>query len=114
MVYIIATLIKKAIEIKDKIEKDCQTAVLWKHLMLTPIDYHISCIKNELTQSLMRKITFLHGGKEFDDKYPQGIPTCLTVKFKDGNIIDSGLIMFPEGHASCDTGNLEDILKHKF
>jgi hypothetical protein len=22
--------------------------------------------------------------------------------------------MFPEGHASCKTGNLEDILKNKF
>jgi 2-methylcitrate dehydratase len=62
----------------------------------------------------MGKISFEHGGKEYDEKYPEGIPTSLTVKFKNGIEDESGFIMFPEGHASCISSHLENILIHKF
>jgi hypothetical protein len=32
----------------------------------------------------MNKITFEHGGKLYDDQYPKGIPTSLTITLSDG------------------------------
>jgi len=60
----------------------------------------------------MSKIDFSHGGKEFDDKYPLGIPTQMTI---ETDIQTKGeIIMFPSGHARNDKCNLKDILQHKF
>lgn len=63
---------------------------------------------------MMTKIFFSHGGEEYDEKYPEGIPTSVELKTTDGNIIESGLIMFPQGHALNDSTNLNNILSHKF
>ena len=30
----------------------------------------------------MSKISFEHGGKGYDEKYPEGIPTTLEITFK--------------------------------
>lgn len=72
---------------------------MWKVLMLTPMDYTHSSIVNELTLDIMDKIEFTHGGPEYDSKYPEGIPTSMQIKTKDGAVYDSGLVMFPLGHA---------------
>jgi 2-methylcitrate dehydratase len=61
----------------------------------------------------MSKIKFVHGGKEFDDKYPEGIPTQVDIVFADGKKLSSGLIMFPSGHARNTSCNLQDILNNK-
>ena len=29
-------------------------------------------------------------------------------------LISSGLVMYPAGHARCESGNLEELLAHKF
>lgn len=53
----------------------------------------------------MEKTTFTHGGKEFDSKYPEGIPTAVKITLKSGKVLDSSLVMFPSGHArneECD------------
>jgi len=34
----------------------------------------------------MSKIVFEHGGKEFDDNYPDGIPTEVVITDKDGKV----------------------------
>ena len=68
MVYIIATLLRKAIE--SKFVGSGEAA--WCELMLTPHDYSKEAISNPHTQALMDKIIFVHGGKEYDDKYPEG------------------------------------------
>ncbi len=43
--------------------------------MLEPKDYSREAIHNPKTKAIMDKITFDHGGKEFDKRYPLGIPT---------------------------------------
>ena len=51
---------------------------------------------------------------EYDEKYPDGIPTSVHITMKDGNVFDSGLIMYPSGHARNTTlCNLQDILHAK-
>lgn len=53
----------------------------------------------------MDKTVFTHGGKEYDDRYPEGIPTSVKITLKNGDVLDSSLVMFPSGHArntECD------------
>src|SRR6185503_1756929 len=66
MVYIIATLLRKAFERRRS---------GWKELMLVPADYDDASLYHPLTRSLIDRIDFRHGGPEYDAKYPDGIPT---------------------------------------
>ena len=81
--------------------------------MLEPKDYGHKALFNEKTRNLMTKCTFTHGGKEYDDKYPEGIPTSISVTLKGGKKFESGFIMFPSGHSRNKTANLNDILNYK-
>ncbi|MEL7473927.1 MAG: hypothetical protein AAGK04_11475, partial [Planctomycetota bacterium] len=85
-----------------------------KPLMLEPADYSADAINNPRTRALMDKITFEHGGPDYDRRYPDGIPTSVTITKDDGSKSDSGLVMYPAGHARNTTANLRDILNHKF
>ena len=105
MVYIVSTLIRKALESRK---------VNWKDLILTPYDYDRASIHNPVTRSLMDKITFEHGGDEYDRRYPDGIPTSVTITDTKGRAHDSGLVMYPAGHARNTTADLHDILANKF
>jgi 2-methylcitrate dehydratase len=111
MVYIVATLLRKALESKE-IAQD--TNSLWKQLMLMPHDYSHEAINNAHTRKLMDSIQFEHGGKEYDEKYPDGIPTSLVITDTNGKHYDSGLVMYPAGHARNTTNDLNGILEHKF
>jgi len=62
----------------------------------------------------MSKCTFEHGGKDYDEKYPEGIPTSIVVKMKNGQTYDSKFVMFPGGHSRNTIVDLKDILNHKF
>lgn len=62
----------------------------------------------------MTKASFAHGGKEYDDKYPEGIPTSVKITLSNNKVLDSELIMFPSGHARNETADLKGILDHKF
>lgn len=53
---------------------------------------------------------FEHGGKEYDDKYPEGIPTRVQILLKDGKNLDSQFVMFPSGHARNTHCDLQGIL----
>ena len=35
----------------------------------------------------MAKIEFEHGGKDYDDRYPDGIPTSIVITDKEGKVI---------------------------
>merc|ERR1719336_245733 len=61
----------------------------------------------------MDKISFVYGGQEFDDNYPDGIPTTVTIK-GSGKEYSSGMVMYPSGHARNTTANLNDIMNYKF
>jgi 2-methylcitrate dehydratase len=114
MVYIIATLLRKAFEKKETIIADHDIDEVWKALMLNPMDYSKSAIANEQTRRIMEKIEFQHGGPDYDSKYPEGIPTSIEIKTKAGKTLDSGLVMFPGGHSQNTTVFLNEILLHKF
>merc|ERR1719291_1407016 len=85
----------------------------WKKLMLSPYDYGKDALYDPETRAIMQKITFSHGGPEYDAKYPDGIPTSLDITLKDGNKIGSGLVMYPSGHARNTSADLASILEHK-
>lgn len=112
MVYIISTILRKAFE-----HKNANFAGLddvWKALMLSPQDYGYQALFNTDTRKLMEKCTFEHGGKTYDEKYPEGIPTSIRIKLKGGKTLDSGFVMFPSGHSRNSTADLKGILNHKF
>ncbi len=120
MAYIVATLLRKAIQHHAKhgavpAEGGAHDAT-WKALMLSPFDYKEddSAIFNADTRALMQKITFVHGGPDYDAKYPDGIPTSIKITDANGAAHDSGLVMYPAGHARNATADLRDILDHKF
>jgi len=76
MVYIISTLIKKALMTENFHDLDfTHNDDLWKFLMLEPKDYSQQAIKDPMTNAIMDKVSFKHGGEEFDKRYPLGIPT---------------------------------------
>lgn len=116
MVFIVSRLLLKAIgsgsEVMKAKAKEGMDA-LWKHLLLTPFDYSPEALADEDTKKLMNLIQFEHGGKEYDDKYPEGIPSSLVVTSKYGEF-QSGFVMFPAGHARNTDNDLEGILSNKF
>jgi 2-methylcitrate dehydratase len=113
MVYIVATMLRKAIE-AGQIASASGTDGLWRALMLSPYDYHLDAINSPLTRQLMEKIAFEHGGPDYDARYPDGIPTSVVITSVGGQTYDSGLVMYPAGHARNTTADLQSILKHKF
>lgn len=115
MCFIISTLLRKAIEDKDlysSVGDDLNS--IWKRLFLAPADYGMEGLNNSHTRKLMEKVTFTHGGKEYDEKYPDGIPTSVVITTKDGQKFDSGFVMYPSGHARNDSCDLRGILDNKF
>ena len=114
MVYIIATLLRKAYEARRMQGWDGQDG--WQRLMLMPADYaeDDSALFHPLTRELMDRIDFRHGGPEFDRKYPDGIPTIVDIDHKPLGKLTSGLVMYPDGHARNNSGKLEPLLDHKF
>lgn len=120
MAYIVATLLRKALEYRAK-HGALPTGggandAIWKALMLDPYDYKVDglAIYHPVSRELMQKIDFTHGGPSYDEKYPEGIPTSLKITDDAGQVFDSGFVMFPGGHAANNTADLRDILRHKF
>jgi 2-methylcitrate dehydratase len=117
MVYIVGTLLRKAVE-KAAEMKTGKIAdgndAMWKTLFLAPYDYDPAAIVNKTTRAFMEKMTFEHGGAEYDRNYPDGIPTSVVITTTDGRTLDSGFVMYPSGHARNTSANLKDILANKF
>lgn len=116
MVYIVATLLRKAVA---RAAVGGQRAVanaleLWEQLMLLPEDYDNEALFHPLTRQLMQRIDFRHGGQQYDAKYPDGIPTTVEVEHRTLGHLSSGLVMYPVGHARNTSGHLPLLLAHKF
>lgn len=105
MVYIVATLLRKALETR---------AAGWRELMLVATDYDEKALHHPLTRSLMERIEFVHGGEEYDKRYPDGIPTTLEIEHSDVGQVSSGLVMYPAGHARNTAAPLAELLDFKF
>jgi 2-methylcitrate dehydratase len=115
MLYLVCSMLRTALELRANGHKG---ALTWKHLMLTPHHFTAKAIKDPLTRALMAKMTFAHGGEQYDSKYPDGIPTSMQITDEQGEVFDSGMVMYPGGHARNDRGpdkiDLKDVLNHKF
>ena len=61
----------------------------------------------------MGRIELSHGGQFFDKNYPEGIPTNIQL-IRNEMTYESGLVMFPAGHAGNRKAQLMDILDNKF
>lgn len=105
MLYIIATLLRKALE---------QRRADWDCLMLMPQDYDDEALFHPLTRRLMERIELAHGGPEFDCRYPDGIPTTIEIDHATLGRASSGLVMYPLGHARHPGGRLAEMLDLKF
>uniref|UniRef100_A0A7S3CSE3 Uncharacterized protein n=1 Tax=Strombidium rassoulzadegani TaxID=1082188 RepID=A0A7S3CSE3_9SPIT len=114
MVYIISTILRKAMDKHEYLKKDSKVEELWKYLMLLPHDYSYNALFNETTRNLMQKVEFVHGGAEYDELFPRGIPTSIEIHTSSGEVLESGLIEFPGGHSQNETVSLSNILQHKF
>ncbi|HVT30736.1 MAG TPA: MmgE/PrpD family protein [Lacipirellulaceae bacterium] len=112
MVYIIATLLRKAYEAR-RAGWDGQNG--WQRLMLMPADYaeDDSALFHPLTRRLMSQIDLRHGGPEFDRRYPDGIPTTVELSHAELGQHSSGMVMYPQGHARADASSLAPLLAHK-
>mmetsp|Transcript_31987 Transcript_31987/g.56546 ORF Transcript_31987/g.56546 Transcript_31987/m.56546 type:complete len:569 (+) Transcript_31987:85-1791(+) len=110
MAFIISRILVKAMQ-TGTVPSEMDSA--WKTLMLSPYDYGKDALYEKDTRACMQKITFSHGGPEYDAKYPDGIPTSIDITMKGGKVISSGFIMYPPGHARNTTADLKGILDHK-
>ena len=71
---------RKAKEIPDFRTKEFKVIDdVWKTLMLEPVDYSQNALHHKTTRNLMDKMVFEHGGKAYDEKYPEGIPTSVVI-----------------------------------
>ncbi|HBS30072.1 MAG TPA: hypothetical protein DEB06_11645 [Phycisphaerales bacterium] len=118
MVYIVGTLLRKAVEAaaRGEFRPDASASRdgVWKQLMLDPYDYAPGAIDHRVTRAFMEKIAFEHGGAEYDRRYPDGIPTSVVITDTKGTAHDSGLVMYPAGHSRNTTADLRGILDRKF
>lgn len=123
MVFIVSRLIRRAAE--HRLEMGAAAFAqwasstsgshdaVWQELMLMPADYGREALFDPATRATMELIRFEHGGPEYDAKYPDGIPTSLVVEMADGTTWDSGLVMYPAGHARNTSADLQAILATK-
>jgi 2-methylcitrate dehydratase len=116
MVYIVGTLLRKSQGSGVRCQGSGVRAAVefWRDLMLVPADYDDAALAHPLTRALMDKIEFVHGGPEYDAKYPDGIPTTVEIDHRGLGRLSSGLVMYPEGHARNASGNLPALMAHKF
>lgn len=105
MVYIVGRLLNKAFEARR---------VGWCELMLLPSDYDDSALFDRRTRQWMAKIEIVHGGPEFDAKYPDGIPTRVEIEHLQLGWKSSDLVMYPLGHARNASPDLNEVLSKKF
>ena len=110
MPFIIATLMSKAFQ-NPELVKHLDFDSFWKELMLNPFDYTQEAISDKTTSEFMRLIKFSYGGPEFDERYPEGIPTQVEIQLKDSKYT-SEIEMFPPGHSKNFNSNILDFKFH--
>jgi len=114
MLYLVCTKLRKALELRAGRNGTGVGTLGFKELMLLPDDFSGEAIQHPVTHSLMAKMSFAHGGEEYDRRYPDGIPTSIAITDDRGARHDSGLVMYPTGHARNTKADLKGILAHKW
>ena len=108
--YILARTLLKAC---DAIAAGCHQPG-WAELMLLPADYSATAITDPAAKAIIERLEIVHGGNEYDRQYPEGIPTSITIDHAECGRHDSGLVMFPLGHARSDLAETATVLDLKF
>jgi 2-methylcitrate dehydratase len=84
MVFIVSRFIQRAKSAAESGIFPKNSDEAWKAWMLAPADYGSEALQDADTRRLMEKISFIHGGIDYDTRYPDGIPTSLEMKLHDG------------------------------
>jgi 2-methylcitrate dehydratase len=86
----------------------------WEALMLLPDDYSDAAIADPAIRSLIERIAIEHGGRDYDERYPEGIPTSVLVEHGRLGTLGGGLVQFPLGHARSDAARTAAVVDLKF
>jgi len=102
------TLIKAEAAVREGKRPD------WLALMLLPDDYADAAIRDPAIKRLIERMVIEHGGRDYDARYPEGIPTSLVLDHAALGRLDSGLVEFPLGHARSDAAATAAVVDLKF
>jgi 2-methylcitrate dehydratase len=86
----------------------------WESLMLLPEDYADEAIRDPAIARLIERIEIVHGGREYDQAYPEGIPTSVTIDHASLGTHGGGMVRFPLGHARSDAARTAAVVNLKF
>jgi len=86
----------------------------WESLMLLPDDYSDAAIGDPAIARLIERMEIVHGGRDYDVRYPEGIPTSVTVEHAALGTLGGGLVTFPLGHARSDATRTAAVVDLKF
>jgi 2-methylcitrate dehydratase len=86
----------------------------WESLMLLPGDYADESIADPAIRRLIDRIEIVHGGRDYDARYPEGIPTSVTLEHATCGALGGELVAFPLGHARSDAGRTAALVRLKF
>ncbi|MFM7034169.1 MAG: MmgE/PrpD family protein, partial [Planctomycetia bacterium] len=86
----------------------------WRSLMLLPDDYSDAAIGDPAIRGLIDRIEVVHGGREYDEHYPEGIPTSVAIDHASLGAMGGGLVTFPLGHARSDAARTAEVVMLKF
>ncbi len=86
----------------------------WESLMLLPSDYSDAAIGDPEIARLIDRMEIVHGGREYDARYPEGIPTSVTVEHATLGPLGGALVAFPLGHARSDAAATAAVVDLKF
>jgi 2-methylcitrate dehydratase len=86
----------------------------WESLMLLPDDYSDAAIADPEIRRLIDRIEIVHGGHDYDAKYPKGIPTSVAIEHATLGSLGGGLAMLPLGHARSDAARTAAVVNLKF
>jgi 2-methylcitrate dehydratase len=86
----------------------------WESLMLLPDDYSDAAIADPAVAALIAKLEIVHGGPDYDARYPEGIPTRVEIDHAALGRLDGGLVLFPQGHARSDAARTAALVDLKF
>lgn len=86
----------------------------WESLMLLPSDYSDVAIGDPEIARLIDRMEIVHGGREYDARYPEGIPTSVTLEHASLGTLGGALVEFPLGHARSDAAATAAVVDLKF
>lgn len=86
----------------------------WESLMLLPEDYSDEAIRDPAVARLIARMTIEHGGADYDARYPDGIPTSVTIEHDSLGRLGGGLVTHPLGHARSDAARTAEVVDLKF